>query len=815
MNGRKRKAGAAALLAAALLAGNFSGNGGLADASQAGLPLSKMEERAALDRIGAEAAQEDTKASEASEDAKANEAQDKGTKASEASEDAKANEAQDKGTKASETQEAAFQAAEAAFQELAAEHGLYGALTGSQGIAVRKSPSEQAETACVLPSGYQARISEASIQDGGLWFLAWFARDGVESCGYVREEDFVTQDARLGAWKGEYLERAATISAYTRAASGKTDLNAFPSSYRASLKKLIAAHPAWTFVPMETGLQWADVLQNEMADARNLVELSSPVTWKSTAAGDYDGKAGTFTIKNGTSWVQASEAIVKYYLDPRNFLNEDAVFQFEQLTYNSAYHTEAGVEKILSGTFMGGKKLEDGSGGGITYAQAFLKIGKELNVSPYFLASRVRQEQGVKGTSALISGKEPGYEGYYNYFNREATGVGADVITNGLKAAKEKGWNTRYKSLSGGAESVSADYIQKGQDTLYLQKFDVDASYSGLYWHQYMQNLSAAESEGKSVKNSYALMGALGNPFVFKVPVYGDMPSSACAKPGDKLGKPSLTAEKSGETSAALSWKKVAGAYGYQIYRKEGENGSFAKIKTITGADKLTYTDNAIVPGKTYYYKVRAYLKLKSGNQYSAYSAERSVDYAVPKTSWKSLEIGGYTSVSLTWAKRAVDGYKIYRRTDTGKYSCIQTVKGKDVKEYEDTSVQPGHRYSYKIRSYKKIGGKTYYSAYTKERTAEPVMARASLKKAKFSGKKKVALSWKRDKKASGYYIYRADSKKGKYKKIKTISKNQTVTWTDTGVKAGKTYYYKIRSYVKTEVGRAYSAYSKEKAASK
>lgn len=70
---------------------------------------------------------------------------------------------------------------------------------------------------------------------------------------------------------------------------------------------------------MNTGLNWADVLKAEMEDSRNLVDLNSPDTWKSTDPKDYDAKTGKWIIKNGTNWVQASEAVVKYYLDPRNF----------------------------------------------------------------------------------------------------------------------------------------------------------------------------------------------------------------------------------------------------------------------------------------------------------------------------------------------------------------------------------------------------------------------------------------------------------------------------------------------------------------
>ena len=87
-------------------------------------------------------------------------------------------------------------------------------------------------------------------------------------------------------------------------------------------------------------------------------------------------------------------------------------------------------------------------------------------------------------------------------------------------------------------------------------------------------------------------------------------------------------------------------------------------------------------------------------------------------------------------------------------------------------------------------------------------LAKPKLKKAALSKKTKIKLSWKRDSKANGYYIYRAASKKGKYKKVKTIQKNKTLKWTDSNVKAGKTYYYKIRSYVKVSAKTKASGYS-------
>lgn len=698
--------------------------------------------------------------------------------------------------------------AEQAFAALLQEYDMYGTLVSGTEIAVYQEPSEDAPVVKMLTSGYQVRFLHA-VCTGGLWFEVAFGVNDREYTGFIQDSFVLTQDGRMAEWKNVYFGNGgrARSAAGLNATQGKTDLSAFPSSYRSYIQKLIKAHPSWTFVPMNTGLKWSDVVANESKDAVNLVDINAPESWKSKAAKDYNAATGKWVIKNGTTWVQASDSVIKYYLDPRNALNEDYVFQFEQLTYSSSYHTEAGVEKILSGTFMSDKKLEDGSGGKITYAKAFMKIGKELKVSPYFLASRVRQEQGVNGTSKLISGTYPGYVGYYNYFNIQATGIGEQVIISGLKEAKKAGWTTRYAALKGGAAKTAENYILKGQDTFYLQKFDVDASYNGLYWHQYMQNLLAAANESTNVRNSYTSIGVINNSFVFKVPVYEDMPSKACPYPGEKLGKPSIKVKKSSPGIVKISWKEIAGADGYQIYRKEGENGKYSRIKTIRSPGTVSYQDKKAVPGKAYYYKVRAFMKLSSGTRFSSYSAVKTADCKVPATSWKKLTVGSYATVSLSWKEADVTGYRIYRKTDSGKFTCIKKIGNKKTLSYKDKTVQPGHTYTYRIRGYQALNGKNYYSAYTSTMTAKIKMSAPKLKKVSVSGGTNVKLVWKKDAKASGYYIYRSASKSGGYKRVKTISKNTTLRWTDKVTKKAA-YYYKIRTYVQTSSGKKASGFS-------
>ena len=109
-----------------------------------------------------------------------------------------------------------------------------------------------------------------------------------------------------------------------------------------------------------------------------------------------------------------------------------------------------------------------------------------------------------------------GNQGYYNVFNVGASGnTSAQIIANATTYARNSGWNTLAKSIVGGIDFLKSKYIGIGQNTLYLQKFDVDNSDGSLYYHQYMQNVSAAITESYTVKNVYQRMGTINNSVSF------------------------------------------------------------------------------------------------------------------------------------------------------------------------------------------------------------------------------------------------------------------------------------------------------------
>ena len=373
--------------------------------------------------------------------------------------------------------------------------------------------SEDSAAVVTVPSGQMVEILDVTVdEDGQVWEKVSTDMSGTDYIGYVRRDYLACSDERFLEWEEYYGMNPGGAAMLAADGQGNyADIEQFPTGYQPALTALKEKYPNWIFVRYNTELDWNTAVTNEMQGGRSLVSASSPA-W---AKGDF----------YGAGWYNASRQALEAYMDPRNALREGAIFQFEQLTYNETYHTEAALKSFLDNTFMNSSANAPGTN--MTFEYIFYMIGKEdcRKVSPFHLAARVLQEQG-KGTSPIISGTVEGYEGYYNYFNVGANGKKTEeIIRNGLEYAKANEWKGAYFSILGGANLLADKYINKGQDTPYLQKFNVNKNSAyGLYQHQYMQNISAPTSEAASVFRLYSSANALGNSFVFRIPVYENMP---------------------------------------------------------------------------------------------------------------------------------------------------------------------------------------------------------------------------------------------------------------------------------------------------
>ncbi len=413
------------------------------------------------------------------------------------------------------------------------------------GVRIRVAPVDGG-VVCQLSSGHPLTINkETSGSDNYTWYQVSFSYLGSEREGYVRSDLVTRAEADVGeAPKGsEEFEES---------------IKDLPDTYKNSLRAIHAKHPQWKFEAVDTGLEWSAALTAESSVGKNLVSKNSIASWKSTAPQAYNQSTNQWYTFDGGSWASASPELIAYYMDPRNFLNESGIYMFEKLDWSDT-QTAASVSKMLAGTFMSGT-ASDHDGSTFNYADTFTQVGQQTGVSPYLLAGRALQEQGVRGTSQSISGNVSGYEGYFNYFNVGAYAYsGRSATINGLIYAassdevQQRPWNTRVKSIYGGAKYLADKFISKGQNTLYFQKFNVVNKENTLYSHQYMSNIQAASSESSRLQLAY-----LGDDEVltFRIPYYRNMPDPLCTKPTSDSNPNTYLASLSisgGELSPAFS----------------------------------------------------------------------------------------------------------------------------------------------------------------------------------------------------------------------------------------------------------------------
>jgi len=404
--------------------------------------------------------------------------------------------------------------AQSALSSLANSQQIQALVYLKESYTLREEADAYSKSVATVATGQTISIIGVD-EDGGrnIWYKVRCYAFNTNYTGYIEREFVACADSRLLNWEDKYITTTGReeVSSVTDTA----DIEAFPESYRDGLYALKKKHPEWTFVKFNTGLEWNSSVKTEGSGNRSWIATSgTPSSYREEVCAQ--------------GWSYASDDIIAYYMDPRNFLDETQIFQFELLSYNAATQPASAVSKIVEGTFMKGN-IE---GTDTSYVSTFMSLGEKYKISPILQAARIYAEQGKNG-STMISGTYSGYEGLYNYYNIKASGrTDAECLANGLTYARNHGWTTRMAALEGGANFISGNYVSVGQDTYYFQKWNVSAPSKGIYEHQYMQDITQAYKNASSSYKGYSKVGLLsGTAFVFKIPVYDKMPDERQIKP--------------------------------------------------------------------------------------------------------------------------------------------------------------------------------------------------------------------------------------------------------------------------------------------
>ena len=501
---------------------------------------------------------------------------------------------------------------------------LVSATVTSSKLNVRTGPGTEYAKVVQVSSGQKVTvISFAYADTGTVWYKIALTVNGCEYCGYVfgsyislSEKYQLTDKNNSGSLHYKSAESVDTSSGY----AAELRAAGFPESYIPYLLELHAKHPTWRFKAYQTGISWSDAIEGENTLGNNLIEQNKGESWLSYMSGSYSWSSSKFKSFDGREWMMINSAGLQYFMDPRNWLDDTYIFMFEDLTYDPETQTIEGVEKILKGTEMAGASFtytdDSGNKKTISYAQAFMDAAKYSGVSPYHLASRAKQEVTSGGKfSKSVTGDVAGFEGYYNFYNIGAYNSTAALgaIKNGLKFSKYGGtnaslnkgckipWDNKYDAIVGGAYYIGSTYIRKGQNTAYLQKYNVTKT--NTYTHQYMSNAQAPRSESVRVAQAYRDMGVMDTMTItFSIPVYKNMPSAAVKEPA-KWGNPnpylsSLKVTTTDGTKVSLSETFKSDTFEYTVTVPAGCKTLKIEAGAAASATKIYGTGAIALSGK-------------------------------------------------------------------------------------------------------------------------------------------------------------------------------------------------------------------------
>ena len=318
---------------------------------------------------------------------------------------------------------------------------------------------------------------------------------------------------------------------------------------------------------------------------------------------------------------------------------------------------------------------------------------------------------------------------------------------------------------------------------------------------------------------------------------------------GTTMVRPRISSVKSlSSKELEISWSTVNNASNYEIYRATKKSGPYSKIAEVAGLNRLNYIDSSVKAGKLYHYKIRSVGLVDNTVVYSDYSEVVSARSAKAPTGLSVIS-WGTTTLRVSWKPNAnASGYVVQRASSpNGAYKKVGTVKGGEEDHFDDATVKAqttyyyrvqsynhndkvkgysGYgkaasgktipktkitklignsttsqkiswkkvekRYFYKIRTRKKVNGKTGYGSYSVIRNAwsgEKVSLTAQPETAT-----SIRISWNKVNGAESYDVYRSSSLTGIYKKVDSV-KDGKLSYVDKDLKMTRTYYYRLDAH--------------------
>lgn len=548
----------------------------------------------------------------------------------------------------------------------------------------------------------------------------------------------------------------------------------FPQSYAEKLEALHNKYPNWVFAPLKTGLDFQSAVNGERSKHSNqLISLSSTDDKQMFCNDNECFTDGNYIIKEGKDWVSASQSAVEYYMDPRNFLDEEQIFQFESTAYDSS-QTKEGVEAILKGTWMYDSlisyrttaqkvKIYDSS---TKYSDVILKAASDFNISAYYLASKIKQENGASTASAVsVNGSTAPFEGIYNYFN-----IGA------------------YSSSNDGL-AWAAGYLKSNKNTVIYSDYDSKTSTptgtqapisSGQYmtWRANKGNCYYVRLYDE-VRGRY-VEGVSGYIYT------SDCSTAYIGNSASSYGRPWTN-----------PYKSIY--YGAQYIAKSfsTQNTGYLQKFNVSPASNKKYTNEYMKNIKG----AAAEAKQTYKGYYSAGILESARTFYIPvfdnmpnDVGTTQINLNSYSenSVSISWNEAFnAAAYQVQMTDANGNWFDYAYTQQTSL---SISNLQPGFAFSVRVRGYYQNGDQIVWGPFyqidlaTKPEKVKNVTLVA--------GDSTIKVKWNYVPNASGYKIYIFNSSTGKNKLYKTVDNPLASSTKLTNLKPNKRYKIKVCAYI-------------------
>ncbi len=542
----------------------------------------------------------------------------------------------------------------------------------------------------------------------------------------------------------------------------------FTKSYTDSLLALYKKYPEWEFVPFITGLTWSEAVEGEHTPHnKQLIETVVSADFKCACSSCYG------VIQEASNWVSASERAVEYYLDPRNFLTEEYIFQFETTAYDET-HTIDAVESVLKSTWMYNspityldaegktKTYTDKDGNPVKYSQAIMESAKASGMSAYFLASKIVQEVGASKASYAggSCGNNSPYNGIYNYYNIGAYTGAVDGLrwANGYMKAKIA--TPMYSKTSTSSSTLVT--VPKGTDLNFMEIsgdfYKVSASVNGKKYSGYIPkvNVTASTTYGRPWDSPYKSI-YYGAQYIY-----------------ESFSEYQFT---------GYLQKFNVNPASDNLYSHE----YMANIRAAAAESQKTYKaycDSGVLKTKKVF-SIPVFKDMPNANQ----SALESFMEAKPSVT-ATATTGG---VTLNWNQiKDALYYQVWKLdSKTGNYTMLKAVSATS---YVDSTLAEGEKAKYKIRAFNRdSNGEYVFTQYSDEFEAVGAPKTPDGLSVAEVTDTSVKIKWN-SVSCHGYNVYRYNSVSG-YTLAGTVTDTEFL---DTTLTTGSKYMYKVCSFYKS-----------------